>query len=49
LFREHLKELNLMEALFNRFHEQLAQQGYVARAGQMIDATFKIIPKYWRH
>ena len=23
LFREHRKELNLMEALFNRFHEQL--------------------------
>ena len=45
LFRERLKELNLMEALFNRFHEQLAQRGYVARAGQMIDATFVEAPK----
>ncbi len=45
LFREHLKELNLMEALFNRFHEQLAQRGYVAKAGQMIDATFVEAPK----
>jgi len=33
LFREHLKELNLIEALFHRFHEQLAQRGYVAKAG----------------
>lgn len=31
--RERLKELNLMEALFDRFHEQLAQRGYVTRAG----------------
>ena len=40
LFRERLKEMTLMEVLFARFHEQLATQGYVARAGQMIDATF---------
>ena len=40
LFRERLKEMNLVETLFARFHEQLAQRGYVARAGQMIDATF---------
>ena len=40
LFRERLKELKLVEVLFARFHEQLAAQGYVARAGQMIDATF---------
>ena len=45
LFREHLKELHLMDALFNRFHEQLAQRGYVACAGQMIDATFVEAPK----
>ena len=45
LFREYLKELNLMEALFNRFHEQLAQRGYVAKAGQMIDASFVEAPK----
>jgi hypothetical protein len=31
----------LVEVLFTRFHEQLAAQGYVARAGQMIDATYQ--------
>ena len=45
LFRERLKSLKLVEVLFNRFHEQLAEQGYVARAGQMIDATFVEVPK----
>lgn len=45
LFRERLKEMKLMEALFAGFHEQLAAQGYVARAGQMIDATFIEVPR----
>jgi IS5 family transposase len=45
LFRERLKELNLVEVLFTGFHEQLAAQGYVARAGQMIDATFVEVPR----
>ena len=45
LFRERLKERQLTEVLFNRFHEQLAQRGYVARAGQMIDATFVEAPR----
>lgn len=45
LFRERLKELNLVEVLFAKFHEQLARQGYVARAGQMIDATFVEVPR----
>lgn len=45
LFRERLKELDLMEALFGRFHEQLARRGLVARAGQMIDATFVEAPR----
>lgn len=44
LFRERLKDLKLMEVLFARFHEQLAA-GYVARAGQMIDATFIEVPR----
>jgi len=46
LFRKRIKEMNLMETLFSRFHEQLAQRGYVARAGQMIDATFVEAPKH---
>ena len=45
LFRERLKELNLIEELFEKFHEQLAAQGYVAKAGQMIDATFVEAPR----
>ena len=45
LFRERLKALNLVEVLFNRFHEQLSQRGYVARVGQMVDATFVESPR----
>ena len=44
LFRERLKNCKLMETLFNRFHEQLANQGYVAKGGQMMDATFVEAP-----
>lgn len=45
LFRERLKEMKLIDVLFARFHEQLAKHGYVARAGQMIDATFVEVPR----
>lgn len=45
LFRERLKDLKLTKVLFDLFHEQLAAQGYVARAGQMIDATFVEAPR----
>ena len=45
LFREQIKAEGLMEPLFARFHEQLAAQGYAAKAGQMIDATFVEIPR----
>ena len=45
LFREHLKQEGLVETLFDRFHQQLAAQGYTARAGQMIDATFVEVPR----
>lgn len=34
-----------MDVLFARFHEQLVTRGYVARAGQMIDATFIEVPR----
>ena len=40
LFRERLlKPLGWVDMLFARVDEQLAQRGYVAKAGQMIDAT----------
>jgi IS5 family transposase len=45
LFRERLKGLGLVEVLFARFDEQLAKRGYVAKAGQMIDATFVEAPR----
>ncbi len=45
LFREQIKAEGLMEQLFARFHEQLVAQGYAAKAGQMIDATFVEIPR----
>jgi transposase, IS5 family len=45
LFRENLKKLGLVEILFKRFHDQLAARGYVARNGQMIDATFVEVPR----
>ena len=45
LFREHLKKHKLTDVLFARFHEQLAEQGYAAKAGQMIDATFVEVPR----
>ena len=45
LFREHLKEAKLIEVLFDRFHSQLAACGYIAKAGQMIDATFVEVPR----
>ena len=34
------KELNLVEVAIPGFHEELAAQGYVARADQMIDSIF---------
>ena len=45
LFREQLKTKGLVTTLFARFHEQLAAQGYVAKSGQMIDATFVEVPR----
>ena len=42
LFREKLAEAGLIEKLFDRFDQHLAAQGYIARGGQIIDAT--IVP-----
>lgn len=44
-FREQLKNKGLVTKLFARFHEQLAAQGYIAKSGQMIDATFVEVPR----
>ena len=43
-FREKLVELKLMEELFARFAEQLADLGYRARTGQWVDASLVPAP-----
>jgi IS5 family transposase len=45
VFREDLGKLGLVEVLFAKFHEQLNRQGYTARKGQMIDASFVEVPR----
>jgi IS5 family transposase len=35
----------LIEKLFSQFEHHLAAQGYVARGGQIIDATIVAVPK----
>ena len=45
LFREKLAKAGLIEKLFDRFDQHLAAQGYMARGGQMIDATIVPVPK----
>src|SRR5438477_2665672 len=45
LFREKLAKAGLIEKLFDRFDQHLAAQGYMARGGQMVDATIVPVPK----
>ena len=45
LFREALGKAGLIEKLFERFGQHLEAKGYVARGGQMIDATIVPVPK----
>lgn len=45
LFRESLIEQGLIAPLFKQFNRYLDQQGYVARKGQIIDATIVPVPK----
>jgi hypothetical protein len=39
LFRETLAKAGLVEKLFERFGQHLEAKGYIARGGQMVDAT----------
>lgn len=43
-FRELLKEHQLVDALFERLNQALAQQGVELKSGQIIDATFVPVP-----
>src|SRR3981081_516729 len=45
LFREKLAKASVIEKLFERFDQHLAAQGYMARGGQMVDATIVPVPK----
>src|SRR6202795_4346104 len=45
LFREKLAKAGLVETLFERFGHYLEVKGYIARGGQMVDATIVPVPK----
>lgn len=45
LFREALVEADLIDRLFERFGQHLEAKGYLARGGQIIDATIVSAPK----
>ena len=45
LFREHLTKRNLVEKLFAKFDGYLNKEGFAARGGQLIDASFVEVPK----
>ena len=45
LFREKLAKAGLIETLFERFGQHLEAKGYIARGGQMVDATIVPVPK----
>src|SRR5665647_41738 len=45
LFRETLGKAGLIEKLFKRFSRHLDAKGYIARGGQMVDATIVPVPK----
>ena len=44
LFREALVEAKLIDTLFERFSQNLAAKGFLARGGQIIDATMVTVP-----
>ena len=45
LFREQLAQAGLVEKLFDRFGQHLQAKGYIARGGQIVDATIVSAPK----
>ena len=46
LFREALAQAGLIDKLFERFGQHLEAEGYIARGGQIIDATIVSVPKH---
>lgn len=45
LFREALAKAGLVKTLFERFNRHLDAKGYIARGGQIVDATIVVAPK----
>src|SRR5678816_4043484 len=45
LFRQALVEAGLVDTLFKRLGQHLEAEGYIARGGQIIDATIVSVPK----
>src|SRR6202165_2382099 len=45
LFRESLAQAGLVDKLFDRFSQHLGAKGYIARGGQIVDATIVSVPK----
>jgi transposase, IS5 family len=45
LFREKLAKAGLIDKLFQRFGQHLEARGYIARGGQMVDATIVPVPR----
>lgn len=45
LFREALVKAGLVEKLFDRFGQHLEAKGYLARGGQIVDATIVAAPR----
>jgi IS5 family transposase len=45
LFRETLAKAGRVKKLFERFGQHLEAKGYIARGGQMVDATIVSVPK----
>ena len=45
LYREALTQAGMVEALFKQFDGYLARQGYIARGGQILDASIVPVPK----
>jgi IS5 family transposase len=45
LFREKLAKAGVIKKLFDRFDQHLSAKGYIARGGQIVDATIVSVPK----
>lgn len=43
-FRERIKELGLMEPLFDRFGDYLSAEGFLAKRRQIVDASMVPVP-----